>query len=129
MTDPIADLLTRIRNAYLAKKTQVAVPYSKNKLQLVKLITKAGFLEEVSTTGTKTQKLIDINLKYINSQPAITSIKRISKPGRRLYLRHDAIKPVLFGKGLSIISTSKGLLADSQCRRLKIGGEIICKLW
>lgn len=129
MTDPIADLLTRIRNAYLAKKAQVELPYSKTKHALSKILKSAGYLEEVATGGKSPHKTLILTLHYIKNLPSITRIDRLSKPGRRLYVRVSGIKSVLSGKGLSIISTSQGLMTDKAARQNNLGGELICKVW
>ncbi len=129
MTDPIADLLTRIRNAYMAKQETTQVPYSKIKHDLVKLLKKNNFVKGVKVVKAKPFSHLEVSLKYIASRPAITHIERVSKPGRRLYVRSNQIKPVLSGKGMAIISTSKGLLKGTDARNKSLGGELVCKLW
>jgi len=129
MTDPIADFLTRIRNAYLVGKKQVTIPHSKTKQSLAKIINDAGFIDSVSIKDTKPQKTINLTLRYINKIPAISGIKRVSKPGLRQYVRSDKIKPILSGQGITIITTSQGLMTGTTARKKSIGGEIICQIW
>lgn len=130
MTDPIADLLTRMRNAFLAKHDRLDVPHSKLKRNLCSLLKDEGFLEDFEVVESPPQDLIRIYLRY-NSEgiPAARLLKRVSKPGRRVYRGADEIKPVLNGLGVSIVSTSRGLLTDRQAREQRIGGEILCELW
>ena len=129
MTDPIADLLTRIRNAYLVSKAEVTMPHSNMKEKLAKILEKSGYIEKVSVTNTKPQPTLTLTLSYIKKLPVVTGIKRLSKPGRRLYVRSNNIKPVLSGQGISIISTSQGLLTDKQAKQKGLGGELICEVW
>jgi len=129
MTDPIADMLTRIRNAYMAKKGQVDVPYSGLKFHLANKIKELGYVESVEQTEKDGHKQITMSLKYKNSLPILTGLKRISKPGRRVYTRSNHITRTLSGYGASIISTSKGVLTDTEARKQGIGGEIICQIW
>lgn len=128
MMDPIADMLTRIRNAAMAKKKEVLVPYSKIKFEIAKILEKEKYLGsiEVSEEGSKMLKL---GLKYNNSKSVISSIKRISTTGRRIYIKYDDIKPVLNGFGLMIVSTSKGLMTGREAKRVKLGGEVICEVY
>ncbi len=149
MTDPIADMLTRIRNAQMVKKSEVILPYSKLKFNILKLMARHGWIEGVSkneplSSGNNSSKLkktsknyiqerfasLHIKLKYRNSgEPYIISLKRISKPGRRVYVNKHEISSVLNGKGMAIISTSQGLLTDKEARQHQIGGEIICEIY
>jgi len=128
MTDPIADMLTRIRNAALVGKKEVAVPYSKIKLSIAQILVRTGYLEKAETTKDLHLGLLLV-LKYANKQPAISQIKRISKPGCRRYVKQEEIKKVLDGFGLAIISTPKGLLTNQEARKEKVGGEIICEVY
>lgn len=133
--DPIANMLTQIRNAQAVGKETVKVPFSKLKFELVKLLIKEGYLTDVERRGKKINKTLEVVLKYLpieNSQiktPAITNVRRISKPGRRMYAAFKDIKPVMQGLGIAIISTSVGLLTSREAVKKKLGGEIICELW
>jgi small subunit ribosomal protein S8 len=131
MTDPIADLLTRIRNAHLAKHDRLDVPVSKLKLEVVKLLKEEGFIKnmrEVEAEGpTNTLRIF---LRYDDEgTPAIGHLRRVSRPGRRVYKRAAEIQPVRNGMGLGIVSTSQGRLTDSQARERGVGGELLCELW
>lgn len=130
MTDPIADMLTRIRNAYQAHHGSVVIPHSKMKHQIAKLLEEAGFIAEVKQekSGKKITRL-KLSLKYIDQEPALSHLKRISKPGRRVYTKATKLPKVLGGYGNTIISTSQGLMLDKKARELKLGGEVICQMW
>jgi small subunit ribosomal protein S8 len=126
MTDPIADLLTRIRNAHLATQADVEVPYSKFKYAVTQLLEREGWITGLAVVdGGKTLRLM---LKYHNGQPVITELRRVSRPGRRVYVAHSEIPRVRGGFGMSIVSTSRGLMTNSEARRAKLGGEIICEV-
>ncbi len=133
MTDPIADMLTRIRNAVMAGHSYVVVPGSKIKLAIAKILKEEGFIENYDLTRDRPQPMIRIWLKYTgdrkNRRCAITGLKRISKPGRRVYTGKKEIPWVLSGMGIAILSTSKGIMTDKQARRLGIGGEVLCYIW
>lgn len=129
MTDPIADMLTRIRNAHLAGKKQVQVPHSNLLEQLITKIAQLGFVDTYQVKSDTKPKAILISLKYQNQQPAITHLKRISKPGRRVYVRANQIPTPLSGFGATIISTSQGLLTNQEAKAANVGGEVICELW
>jgi small subunit ribosomal protein S8 len=129
MTDPIADLFTRIRNAYMAHHHQLSLPHSKLREQICRLLAKEGYLDKITVNKDKNLTTLLIKLRYVNNLPAITNLKRVSKPGRRWYVRSDQIKPVLAGQGIALISTSQGLLTDKQARAQNIGGELICQVW
>jgi small subunit ribosomal protein S8 len=128
MTDPIGDLLTRIRNGYLASHSEVEVPYSKIKNQLAEIFVSQGYLEKAKSAGGKKKKLVLV-LKYLGKKPAVTKIKRISKPGRRIYLKAKEIRPVLSGLGTIILTTPAGLMTGQEARKKKLGGEVICCIW
>ena len=130
MTDPIADLLTRIRNAHLAKHDRLDVPASNVKLQILKLLKEEGFIKNYREVEGKPVNLIRVFLRY-NAQgvPAISYVARVSRPGRRVYRRADEIAPVRNGLGLGIVSTSQGLLSDAAARERRVGGELICEVW
>lgn len=128
MTDPIADMLTRIRNAYLAHKQETQVTYSKLKKTLADILVREGYLAGVEERRDGNPFLI-LNLKYKNGQPAISNILRVSRPSYRLYVRKGNIKEVLNGYGLSIISTPKGMLTNAEARVAGVGGEVICEVY
>lgn len=130
MTDPIADLLTRIRNAILAKHDRLDVPTSQLKQRLCELLKQEGYVDALETVEQTPQSLLRIYLRYTREGvPAVRHIERVSRPGRRVYRRADEIRPVLNGLGTAIISTSKGLLTDRAAREQRIGGEVLCELW
>ncbi|MGB5515421.1 MAG: 30S ribosomal protein S8 [Thermoanaerobaculia bacterium] len=131
MTDPVADLLSRIRTAYLAKHDRLDVPASKLKLEVCRILKEQGYVESFQELdGDPVKKQLRIYLRYTpDGEPLIRSIKRISKPGRRVYKGAEEIRPVLNGLGVGIISTSLGLLTDSQARQRRVGGEVLCEVW
>ena len=130
ITDPISDLLTSIRNASIKGKKNIIVPYSKMKHSLVNILKEEGYLSSFFVSDDKTtRKTIDISLKYHQEQPVIKHIKRISKPGQRIYLNHRNLPKVLGGMGIAVISTSHGLMTCHNARNQKIGGEIICEVY
>lgn len=129
--DPIADMLTAIRNALLVRKDKVTVPYSKIKYSLAQLLKDKGFVSEVNRKGRGvTDKRLEIVLKYDESgQPAISGLVRKSRPGQRLYIKKTRLKPVKQGFGIAILSTPKGLMIDREARKAGMGGEIVCEVW
>ena len=131
LTDPIADILTRIRNAHLAFHETLDVPHSNMKEAIVKILAEEGYIQAYQvTTDQKPFKTLSIVLKYIdNRQPAITSLQRISKPGRRVYVGKDDIPQVLGGLGINILSTSKGVLSGHGARKEGVGGELLCSVY
>jgi small subunit ribosomal protein S8 len=133
MTDPIADMLTRIRNAILAGHSYVIIPGSKMKLAVVKILKAEGFIENYDVTKDRPQPMIRIWLKYASDRKdrpcAITGLKRVSKPGRRVYTGKKDIPWVLSGIGIAILSTSRGIMTGKEARRLGIGGEVLCYVW
>jgi small subunit ribosomal protein S8 len=129
MTDPIADMLIRIKNAQAVNHNAVRVPFSKIKLNLAQILEKEGFVGKVETKGKDVHKYIKIGLKYNNSRPAVSGAKKISKVGQRIYIKKDAIRSVKQGNGISIISTSKGLMTNKDARGNNLGGEMICEVW
>lgn len=128
MTDPIADMLTRIRNASMVKKSEVTVSYSKIKMAIAQTLAKEGYLEKVEKTKDKLPQLV-IFLKYDGREPVIHSLKRISKPGQRRYVKNDEIDKVLNGFGISILSTPRGIMTNWEALRDKVGGEVICEVY
>lgn len=131
MTDPIADMLSRIRNAQKALHESVDIPFSKLKLAILKIIRDAGYVVSCEVTGEKPQdKKIHVVLKYgKQGEGVIQKLMRISKPSCRYYIKNKNLKPVRNGMGISIISTPKGLLVDSDARKSSLGGEVLCKIW
>jgi len=130
ITDPIADLLTRIRNANMAKLEKVDVPASKVKIEIIKILKEKGFIKSFKVLRDKKQGIIRITLKYIdNTDKALTGLKRVSTPGRRVYVDKTEIPTVMGGYGIAILSTSKGLFTDEVCRQQGIGGEVLCRVW
>ncbi len=129
VTDPIADFLTRIRNASKAKLLRVDIPASKLKIKIAEILKDENFIHDFSIIQDNKQNIIRIHLKYRNGISAISGLKRISKPGLRVYKSADKLPRVLNGLGLAVVSTSKGLLTDRQAKELSIGGEVICYIW
>jgi len=130
MTDPIADLLTRVRNANMVKHTSVDVPASNVKNKIVEILLEEGYIKGFDIIEDGKQGLIRIELKYgENKERVITGLKRISKPGLRVYAKKTEIPKVLGGLGLAIISTSNGIITDREARKLGVGGEVICYVW
>ena len=129
MTDPITDLLNQIRNAHAVGKTEVLIPTSKIKKEIANLLSKEGFVGEIKNGMKGKIKALKITLKYENDLPAISGLKRVSKPGQRIYEGTTEIKKVRGGFGISIVSTSKGLMTNKEARKQKLGGEVICQVW
>jgi len=130
MTDPIADMLTRIRNALTAGHENVQIPSSGIKKEIARILSEEGYVQEYSVTERGSGQEIDVILKYSgNRKPVITGLERISTPGRRVYCQKDEVPVVLNGLGVAIVSTSQGLLTDQRCREAGVGGEVVCKVW
>jgi len=130
MTDPIADLLTRIRNAQMARDETVAMPFSKGKAEIVKILEEEGYIFGHTVEHTKPFSTLTVHLKYQSQKdPIIRCLKRVSKPGRRVYTRKDDIPVVLGGLGINILSTSKGVLTGKKARQEGVGGEILCEVY
>ena len=129
MTDPITDMLNQIRNAQAVGKTDVLIPLSKIKNEIAILLAKEGFLGEAKKAMKGKIKALKITLKYDDGVPAISGLRRTSKPGQRIYEGFSEIKRVHGGYGISIVSTSKGLMTNKDARKQKLGGEIICQIW
>jgi small subunit ribosomal protein S8 len=133
--DPIADMLTRVRNAVLAGHALVAMPSSKLKVEIAKIMKDEGYLEgfELVESEESTQKVLRLKIKYVGERrsrrPVISGIERISKPGRRIYTKKQDIPWVLSGIGVAILSTPKGVMTGARARQLGVGGEILCKVW
>jgi small subunit ribosomal protein S8 len=129
LTDPIADMLTRIRNAMRIKAEKVDIPISKIKLEIAKILKEEGFIRAYKILKDRKQGVLRVIPKYIDNESVISGLKRISKPGRRVYVNRDEIPRVMGGLGIAILTTSKGILSDKVCRRDGVGGEIICYVW
>ena len=129
MTDPIADMLNRIRNAQAVLKPTVDVPFSNLKYEIAKILEKKDFVGKIEKKGKQVRKIMEITLKYKDKIPVISGITRISKSGQRIYLPIKKIKKVRGGYGMLIISTSKGLMTDTEAKKQKLGGEILCEIW
>lgn len=129
MTDPIADLITRIKNANLARHQEVKAPHSKMSEAVVKILVANEYLAGYEVKVQKPQSELVITLKYAGKVPVITDIKRTSKPGRRVYATSSRVPRVLNGYGMSIVSTSKGVLSSKEAKQQKVGGEVICQIW
>jgi small subunit ribosomal protein S8 len=129
VTDPIADMLTRIRNAIMASHDSVIVASSKTKLSIVKILKDEGFVDHYEVLKGKPQPVIKIHLKYTDEQPAILGLERVSKPGLRVYVEGHEIPRVYGGLGVAIMSTSKGVMTGQEAWRQRIGGEILCYVW
>ncbi len=129
MTDPITDMLNRIRSSKAVLKPELNVPFSKIKYEIAKILTQEGFTGEVKKVVKGKARAIKIILKYENRVSKISDLRRVSKPGQRIYEKASKIKKVKGGYGISIISTSKGLMTNKKAHNLKLGGEIICEIW
>ena len=130
MTDPISDFLTRLRNASKAGLAECVIPHSTLKEAIAGILKTEGYVSDHSNgTDEQGHKTLVVKMKYVDGAPAITGLTRVSTPGRRLYYRYTEIPRVLNGLGISIVSTSHGLMKDSDCRREKAGGELICNIW
>ncbi|TSA54975.1 MAG: 30S ribosomal protein S8 [Dehalococcoidia bacterium] len=129
VTDPIADLLTRVRNAAMARHDSVGIPASKMKILIAKILKDEGFIADYSIIKGDPQRMIKITLKYIDKQPAFIGLERVSKPGLRIYTGKKEIPRVYGGLGIAVISTSKGLMTGQQAWKKNIGGEVLCYVW
>ena len=130
MTDPIADMLTRIRNANMAKLEKVDVPASKMKIEITKILKDKGFIKSFKVMRDRKQGVIRITMKYLEGyEKVITGIKRVSKPGLRVYVDRSGVPKVMGGYGIVILSTSRGIMTDEVCRSQGIGGEVLCNVW
>ena len=128
--DPIGDMITRIRNAQMRRLSNVQIPSSKFRARILDVLKKEGFISGYkSISDSKTKESFSVDLKYNNGSPVIKEIKRVSKPGRRIYARADSIPKIQNGLGLAIVSTSKGIMTDNDARSKNIGGEIICRVF
>lgn len=129
-TDPISDFLTRIRNASRAGKDVCVSPHSKMKVEIARILKKEGFITGYSDTkDARGHKTLDIRLKYVEGEPSINGLDRVSRPGLRLYTKSTDIPRILNGLGICILTTPKGLMKDRDARRQKLGGEMVCNVW
>jgi small subunit ribosomal protein S8 len=131
MTDPIADMLTRIRNATMARHDRVEMPHSRLKEHVAGVLKSEGYIDDVrASEGGVEPKTLTLVLRYgRDRQSAIDGVRRVSTPGRRVYVRHDRIQRVCSGMGISILSTSRGVMTDREARRQRVGGELLCEVW
>jgi small subunit ribosomal protein S8 len=129
MTDPVADMLTRLRNASRAGHARVEMPSSKLKEGIAKILKEEGFIRDYSVKSDNKQGILTLVLRYAGGEPVLIGLKRISKPGRRIYSSKDDLPVVRGGLGMAIISTSKGLMTDAAAREMGVGGEVICSVW
>lgn len=130
MTDPIADLLTRMRNALIAKHDRVDIPSSRVKVAIVRILKEEGYVKNFKVLKDNKQGVLRIFLKYTEeNKPVIKGLKRVSKPSRRVYVGRDEIPKTLSGLGVGIVSTSRGIMSDREARRQNVGGEMMCSVW
>ena len=129
LTDPIADMLTRIRNANLAKHNTVKIPFSKIKESLANILQSEGDINNFEVKEEGTKKDIIVSLKFMDGEAVIKGLKRISKPGRRVYTSVESLPKVLGGLGIAIVSTPNGVITDKECRKHSVGGEVLCYVW
>jgi small subunit ribosomal protein S8 len=129
VNDPISDLIIQLKNASMAGKGSVTVPYSELKFTIAELLNKEGFLKTVSKKGKKVKKFIEIDLLYKDDKSKISGVKRVSKPGRRIYKKSTELRPVKQGSGILILSTPKGVMSDKLARQEKVGGEALFEIW
>jgi small subunit ribosomal protein S8 len=130
LTDPIADMLTRIRNSANANKKDVSIPSSRMKVEIAKVLKDEGYIKNYRMTGDKKQGILNITLKYTDDrQSVITGLRRASRPGCRIYCKADSIPKILGGMGIVILSTSNGIATGKKCEELGVGGEVLCYIW
>ncbi|HEX8035109.1 MAG TPA: 30S ribosomal protein S8 [Ktedonobacterales bacterium] len=129
MTDPIADMLTRVRNAIMARHTRVMIPASNMKIAIARILKEEGYIKDFDVVKDNPQGTIRITLRYVEKRPVLTQLKRVSKPGLRVYTRRDSIPRVRGGLGTAIISTPQGLMTGRKAYQLGLGGEVVCYIW
>lgn len=130
LTDPIADMLTRIRNVIMVKKREVNMPFSRMKVEIAKILKEEGYIRNFKVVNDNKQGILNVSLKYNEEDECvITGLKKISKPGCRIYCKKDSIPKVLNGLGIVILSTSKGIATGKRCQEIREGGEILCEIW
>jgi small subunit ribosomal protein S8 len=130
VTDPIADMLTRMRNAQAVRKRHVLIPGSKLKVEIARVLKSEGYIEQYELTRDRPQPMLRVQLKYAQDrEPALTGLLRVSKPGRRVYSKREDIPLVLSGMGIAVMSTPKGVMTGKQAHRAGVGGEVLCYFW
>jgi small subunit ribosomal protein S8 len=129
VTDPISDMLTSIRNAYMVNKSHLSVSASTLKVDIISILKKEGFIQDYKVVADNIRRTIEIDLRYYKKEPMVRGLERVSKPGLRIYVPASKIPRVKRGAGIAILSTSEGMMTDKECRRKKIGGEVICYAW
>ena len=129
VTDPISDMLTSIRNAYMVHKSHLSVSASTLKVDIVSILKKEGFIQDYKVVADNGHKVMEIDLRYDRNESMVRGLERVSKPGLRIYVPASKIPRVKRGAGIAIISTSEGIMTNKECRRKKIGGEVICYAW
>lgn len=130
LTDPIADMLTRVRNAVMIRTEKVDIPASKMKVEIAKIMKEEGFIKSYKIIKDKKQGVLRVSLKYTpENESILTNLKRVSKPGRRVYVGKSEIPRVMGGVGIAILTTPKGILTDKECHRDGVGGEVLCYIW
>jgi small subunit ribosomal protein S8 len=130
VTDPIADMLTRVRNALRNRVDEVSMPHSRVRAEIAQVLKREGYIRDIQTSGEGISRLLTLQLKYgVNGEQVIRRIDRVSTVGRRFYRGLDRIPKVLDGLGIMVISTSKGILSDREARKMRVGGELICRVW
>ncbi|MDA8174397.1 MAG: 30S ribosomal protein S8 [Nitrospiraceae bacterium] len=129
LTDPIADMLTRIRNSARIRAEKVDIPASRMKLEIAKILKEEGLIRAYKVIRDKRQGVLRINLKYVDGESVITDLQKVSKPGRRIYVGWKEIPKVMGGVGLAVLTTPAGVLSDKTCRKDKVGGELLCYIW
>ncbi len=127
--DPIANMLTSIRNGQMASMEMVKIPYSKIKFEIAKVLARESLIKKVEKKGRGIKRTIEMELRYKEGVPIMSTLKRVSKPGQRIYIKLKDVRPVRNDYGILIISTSKGLMTNREAKKQKLGGEIICKIW
>lgn len=129
MTDPVADMLTRIRNAVTARHTRVLIPASKMKLGIARVLKEEGYIRDIEILKDNPQGTLRLTLRYVDKKPVLTQLKRVSKPGLRVYTRREDIPRVRGGLGVAVLSTPKGLMSGTKAYRQGVGGEVVCYVW
>ena len=129
VTDPISDMLTSIRNAYMVNKSRLSVSASTLKVDIISILKKEGFIQDYKVEANNGHKIIEIDLRYYKKEPMARGLERVSKPGLRIYVPASKIPRVKRGAGIAVLSTSEGIMTDKECRKKKIGGEVICYAW
>lgn len=129
VTDPISDFLTRIKNGYGARKTEITSPYSRFREEVGKILEQEGYIGPIKVGSDNNHKMLVVSLQYNGNQPAMENVQRVSRPGQRIYATSHKLPRVLTGYGMAIVSTSKGIMTDRKARKARLGGEVICKVW